>query len=127
MSYRVNQPIPADEREARLPKWAQDQMNSLRRRIQDAEEALEHDRLASKPEDSDMLLRPHDETPLGLGSGHDAHVRAVIDHDRPHDQYVDVRVVRGRGSDDYVELMGGSTLALEMQSSNVVKVRVQRR
>jgi hypothetical protein len=115
--------LTVDEREERLPRWAQDKLAALRRVTRATLDELQHDRLASNPAESDMVLRPHDDVPLGLGTGFDARVRAILDHDEP-DQWITLSVHPDRDG-TYLELMGSATLQLTMQSSNVVKVRVR--
>jgi hypothetical protein len=117
-------PMEQDPREDKLPKWAQDQLATLRRKVTDAERRAEEARLASGPEDSDTFLHPHDEIPVRLGRGEP--VRFQLGEN--YFDYLDVRIKRDRRDGPYLELMsGGGVLALRPQVSNVVRVRVDER
>jgi hypothetical protein len=116
--------IAPDEREAKLPQWAQHKLATLRRAVAEADSRAEQARMATNPAESDMLIAPFDDIPVGLGR--DVEVRAVLDPQRPRDRYVDLRVRRDRDQRRYLELVGGSGLVLRLQSSYVLIVEVSR-
>lgn len=57
-----------DPREVKLPRWAQDLLASERLRRRGAESALQaYATAAGNPEDSDAILEPYADQPIGLG------------------------------------------------------------
>ncbi|GAB3847354.1 hypothetical protein GCM10029963_28700 [Micromonospora andamanensis] len=114
-----------DPREAKLPRWARDEMARLRKvadqceaRIAEAERQAERARLATDPDGSDTVLEPYGDE-IGLGNGKRVRFR-LPGRDRLR-QWVDVRVTR-YGT---VELMGGDALTLHPSASNVLNVAVR--
>lgn len=105
-----------DTREARLPVWARRELEHLRQRLREAESSAREARLATGPEDSDVILDPYDTTPIRLGKG--TRIRFLLSGGDPLRHYVDVRVSRGE-----LDVLGGDTLAVIPWASNVVKVR----
>jgi hypothetical protein len=110
-----------DLREPRLPKWAQDALANMRRRVKEAEDAARAARLGTIPSESDMVLDRHSEVPIGLGRN--PTVRVVLSRDRSHEveDYLDVRLNHDRSA---VEIMGSSTLRIRPQVTNVISVGV---
>lgn len=106
-----------DSREDRLPKWAQAALATSRRLVADAEQRATEARLATGPQDSDTLADPYDDVPLRLGHG--AYIRFLLDGD----SYVDARVRQDRGG-AYVDISASAQLAVQPQSSNVIRVSV---
>lgn len=116
---------PTPEQIARLPKWARDHLDRLDRRVRDAERVRDEAVLATHPDDSDAVLRPNSDYPVGLGRR--PRVRFRLGEEERW-EYVDVTVqtdvVTGRR---YLELHGGSALALRPQVTNVLHVSTSRR
>lgn len=101
-----------DPREEKLPRWAQQELDRLRRKVADAERLAEEARLATKPEESDAILYPYDEVPVGLG-------RALVRFLLGGDAYVDARVVHGS-----LELMTDAPgVLVRPRAANVVLVK----
>ncbi|MEV0267700.1 hypothetical protein AB0H43_02905 [Hamadaea sp. NPDC050747] len=105
-----------DPREGKLPKWAQDLLADLRRKVEDAETRAEEARYATDPEGSDAVLYPHADVPVGLGDH--AQVRFKLGP-RKHD-YADLRVERGA-----LLVSGGQYLSIEPASGNLARVRTR--
>lgn len=125
---------PPDPREARLPAWARELLAAYRREAERAVRANEEARLATAPEESDAVLAPYSEPPIGLGRN--ALVRFLLspEEEDPTD-YVDVRVVRERryrhAPGDaaptqpvavFLEVRGGRALTLGPQVTNLLRV-----
>lgn len=108
--------IAPDPREERLPKWAQADMRALRRMVEHAERVAEEARLATKPDETHVVINPYQDT---IGLPERESVRFFIE--APH-RWIDVQ---WRG--EYVEIMGSSALTLTGQASNVMRASVARR
>ncbi len=108
--------IEVDEREQRLPKWAQEKLTDARRRVRDANELAQAARLATKPDETDTLIDPWGDS-IGLPKGE--RVRFLLADDDNLREWVDVRV-----KDGVLELMGGGSLVLRPQVTNVVHIKV---
>lgn len=115
----MTRPAPADDRESRLPRWAQGRIAELERRLQAAEAAADAARLATAPAESDTLIDPHEPVPIGLGTGPRVRFLPAGPGDTLR-RWVDVRV----DPFGYVEVMGGDVFAIEPQSSNLIRIRV---
>lgn len=118
-------PVTAtDPRLARLPKWARDRLETLERELRIARRERDEARLDTAPAASSAVLDPYAEIPVGLGN---ARVRFKVgDENREEwiDAVVKVDVVSGRR---YLELLGGTSLRLSPQVTNVLHVEVSRR
>jgi hypothetical protein len=104
----------------KLPKWAQTLLQQRERRIVELER-----RLAERPP-SNTFVDHFDDRPEYLDA--DEHVTFLLDDwtaDRRWDRNIRVAIKRDY-TGSYVEVMGGDTLAVEPQSSNVVKLRLAR-
>lgn len=110
----------------RLPAWAKAEIESLRRKVQDAERGEAKARLATSPFESNAILDPYDTNPIGLGDGQ---VRFLLDRvgynhgDYPaRERYVDIRV----DAFDRLSLHGGAGLVIQPYASNACHVKVSR-
>ena len=56
-----------DEREARLPVWAQTKMDQMRRIMAEQVALTEKMRMATNPDESTVLIHKYGESPIGLG------------------------------------------------------------
>jgi hypothetical protein len=115
--YR-RRPLAVDEREAKLPRWAQELISDLRHKTADAEEVAERAVLATNPEGSDAVLSPHSEAPIGLGK------RPVASYRVPFlgqpNGWIQVRLAdEGHG----VNLMGSSSIIIEPHVTNSITIR----
>ena len=116
---RIDHP---DEREAKLPKWAQEMLQDARRRTERAERERDEARHGTAPEESRAVRHQYDDIPLGLGKL--PNVRFTLQpgaYDHSY-RYVDVRV---NESGSRVEVMGGRSIFIEPVSSNVVHIWVR--
>lgn len=105
----------SDDREARLPRWAQDTLSALRRRLADAERLAEEARLATDPDESSAIIHPYDEVPIGLGN-------AVVRFKLDDGEYVEVQV-----RDGHVTVMGSSATLIMPYSSNHFAIKTRGR
>lgn len=111
-----------DDRENKLPVWAREKLADARRRVKDAERQATEARLATAPDESRAVMYRYAEVPVGLGAN--PTVRFTLkpggwDHSF---RYVDVRI-NERG--DGVEIMGGRSITVQPQTSNVVQIWVR--
>lgn len=100
-----------DPREAKLPRWAQDELDQLRRALRDADLKAEAARLATRPDDTNTTVERRDGT-IGLPNG------AKVSFELPGGG-IDVRVedshllVMGEGFDPLM-VMGQATNAIRI-------------
>ncbi|WP_367135863.1 hypothetical protein [Saccharothrix sp. HUAS TT1] len=121
MTYpKLAELIKADPREEKLPRWARNKMEGLRRAVSlaaldvvAADQRADEARLATRPEDSDAVLDPYAEIPIGLGTGRRVRFRP----NAPDDGYIDVWVEHGE-----VQVMAHRRMAVLPQSSNVARI-----
>lgn len=111
-----------DEREAKLPKWAQEMLKDARRRTERAEKERDEARRGTAPEESRAVRYFYDEIPLGLGARPNVRFTLQPGAYGHSYRYVDVRVSE---SERRVEIMGGRSIFIEPVSSNVVHVWVR--
>lgn len=115
----MNDPMSPDPREAKLALWAQNLFRELRKRVQAAEWQAEEARLATKPDES-LVLVPRfgrrQQNDIGLG---DATIRFRAALDLPWDRHFDVRVF----TDGIQVNAGRGPLQVEPVASNVVVIR----
>lgn len=97
------------ERRAKLPKWAQHELERLERDL-----AYAKKRLADGPEDSRVFADPYSDPPRPLG----------------RDTSIDFKLGEGWGQrinvrieDDGIKIMGGNRLSIIPKASNVVHIR----
>lgn len=119
----MGESVAVDPREAKLPRWAQQEMARLRRVaetcerwIAEADKRAEDARLNTRPDDCDTVLDRGFASPVGLGDG----VRVVFKlRDRTWRNEITVRVhpVSGR-----LEVSGSRPLTIIPQVSNVFHV-----
>jgi hypothetical protein len=112
----------ADDREVKLPKWAQDAMRGAASdQYNRAEAATLESRKGSR-----VYLDPNGHA-VGLGTDP---IRFVLAEDGDVDtdwDYVDVRVVESAYHGRYVEIMAGRDVVIRPQVTNVVRVTVDGR
>jgi hypothetical protein len=105
-------------KEARLPKWAQAELASLRHRLADAEE--ERDELREGivgPADTDTHADPYGPSPINLPKG--GLISFRIGHGEED-------IVRARVVDEGLEVMGLTGVAVIPRASNHVVIGVRR-
>lgn len=108
----------ADPREDKLPKWAREELASLRRKLSVAEQYVADAKLDHPADDSDTLLDPYrDLGPIGLGNR--PHIRFLAGTSRY--DYLDVRT-DGEGAQRVIEVRGSQGVTLRPTSSNVVQI-----
>ncbi|ONI83463.1 hypothetical protein ALI22I_33720 [Saccharothrix sp. ALI-22-I] len=117
---RLAELIEADSREEKLPRWARDRMERLRRAVRNAafdvlaaDQRADEARLTTRPEESDAVLNPYADVPIGLGKGQRVRFRP----NAPDGGHIDVWV-----EFDEVRVMAPWHLAILPQSSNVAKI-----
>lgn len=108
-----------DDREARLPKWAQDKLERMRHMLADATALAEQARLATDPEGSSVLIHRHGDEPIGLGD-------ATIEYRTGGGRllvYVD-KARAGVKPGEAIQVQGyDGRLTIEPASSNTIIVR----
>lgn len=95
----------------------------MRMRLAEAVDRADRARLATSPAESDAIVEPFSEIPIGLGRGN--RVRFFLDgasYDSTH-SYVDVRVNEW----GELELTGGRALAIFPRVSNVITLKISER
>ncbi len=108
-----------DPRESRLPIWAQNKLDTARRRVRDAERQAEEYRLATSPEESNTLLRTGSwDKIVGLGES----PRIVFEVNAPEGReridtydYIEAHVTE---AGDGISVRGGTITVIECLSSN---------
>lgn len=107
-----------DPREERLPKWAQQEIDKLRRDLKYAER-----KLGTGPGNSNTFTDPHADVQRPLGKSPTVRFWFTEDREHNHSHYIDVRIVDDGPRDPYLQVMAGHTLGITPQSSNVIRVR----
>lgn len=101
------------EREAKLPKWARDELGRLRRDLEH-----ERERLAQGPEDSDTFADPYSDTPRPLGRK--AHIEFRFAEREGVQCYID----HDHNGKPFLYVYGtGIYLAVEPSSANTLRIR----
>lgn len=108
-----------DPREVKLPAWARDMIDNARRRVKEAEKSAQEARLATGPDESDMLVDRYDQTPIGLGKRPTVRVVLGRKPDGEVIRWIDIRLTESRKS---IEVMGSTTLRVTPQVTNVIAV-----
>lgn len=111
--FRTVQSMTPDERETRLPVWAQDIINTLRRRTRQAEEALAEYAASTDPENSPAVVDPYSDNPRGLS--------LTTINFRLGDEIVQVGV---KGESLEISAVNGG-LTIRPHVSNVISVKVE--
>lgn len=109
---------PADPREDKLPVWAQDRMNRLRRLALEAQAAAGDARLATDPEGSHAVMDRWGEVPVGLGK--DPEVTFRLEGGES------VTIRRLRQDPRLLEIHGDGALVFRPWATNSVRVGVGR-
>ena len=112
-----------DPREAKLPVWARKHIESLRRRVEDAESDRDAALLATDPAGSDTVLDAYAAIPVGLGKGTIVRFRLG---DENRQEWVDVHVVRIHDGRRLLQVMAGTSIHIEPRATNVIHVEVSR-
>lgn len=114
--------IDPDPREGKLPRWARELLDNMRRRVQTAEATAEAARLDTKPEESTAVLYRYGDRDIGLGD--DPTVQFRLGDQHRH--YIQCRVDRRLPYGPHVYLSGGDSIRFEPVSSNAIRVYVER-
>lgn len=114
----MNEVGKIDPREQLLPRWAQEALTRLRRRVEDAERRAHEARLATRPDETNTLIHLYDAVPIGLPEGETVYFRTGAPE---ADEYVAVYV-----SGNVVEISGFKPISVEPGSSNSITVRLRR-
>lgn len=93
----------------KLPKWAQQRIETLERNLAHA-----HAKLAEGPKDSRVFSNPYAESPTPLGR--DPHILFKVGPDFGEEIHV---TIDGKG----IKVMGGSRIAIFPQDANVMQIR----
>ena len=113
--------LEPDAREVKLPVWAQDTINGLRREYENERKRADAARLETDPEHSNAIIDAHDErAAVGLG---DATVRFKLPGStRNGAPYVECSV----SEDGRLYVRGSDSIALAPWAGNVIKVWIAR-
>lgn len=112
-----------DPREARLPKWAQAELSTLRRRLRDAERHIRDltgDIDATDTYVDSMRCGEDRDYPLPPGSK-----VAYRLHDRAHSGYVRVYLYHDRWAGTQLHIQGDRSLIIKPSASNTFYVEMQ--
>lgn len=112
--------MSADERVAKLPRWAQQHIEILERDLAEAEKRIEAAQRG--PEDTDTIARIHADHPLHLPAG--TTVRFQLG--AGYGEYIDCRIEERRGGQKCLEIHGGEMLLLRPMSGNLANATVER-
>lgn len=113
-----DQAMTPDPREDKLPRWAQDQIATLRRAVTSAERGRADAERSTDIENSDAVQTSDHSTWYGLGAGLHGQVRFLLDGPGKVDgSYVDVRVSDGR-----LLVHGDDRLMVCPRSSNSIEI-----
>lgn len=107
---------PLVDREARLPRWAQDEFRRLRMRLSEAEARLDEE--VASAADSDTWIDRYATHPRPLGKGE----RVLFTWDG-----IDgFRWIEAHATRDGLKVMGAGPLVIEPQVTNVFTARLAR-
>lgn len=106
-----------DQREARLPKWAQEELTSLRRQLKTARTRIDELRWAVGETNTSVLNYGNDDQPLA----NNAHVQFDFPGKR-WDNHIQVYIEGGR-----LRIQGGRTLVIYPSVSNAFWVELEDR
>lgn len=109
-------PMPQDQREGNLPIWAQALIRDLRKDCHEAQLVARQALLATDPNNSDAILDPHGEAPIGLGT------LPYVRYRLPRG-YVNI-CLRDNG-DGSLEITTSDLMAIHPGSSNQITVSVR--
>ena len=117
--------LKKDPREDKLPAWAKEKLREARYAARTQHERAETARLATNPHESDVVMAPFDDTPIGLGTHNP--IRFYPNKASGNDwEHIDVRVVHTDWGDHYVEVMAGRhSLTVSPVAANVVRLRLK--
>jgi hypothetical protein len=118
-----NDPRTPESRESRLPVWAQDTINMLRLRLEEAERAAEAATLKTNPDGSTVRIvnygAPEKLQMIGLGVR--PHLEFSAEPDRPRS------VIRVNQDRDLTLVISGDNLTIQPIVSNSVRIISRRR
>ena len=122
--YEYNpQVIPKDDREGRLPKWAQTHIDRLRRQVANAQATATAAQLATAPAESHAILNPYADAPIGLGKHPLVHF--TVPYGKNDRGYIGVRRAEGELSKALPEgilVSGYGGLIVKPSSGNAIYV-----
>jgi hypothetical protein len=107
-------PIDPDPREEKLPRWARDLLDNMRRRVERAETTAEATRLATKPDETDTVINRYGDEPVGLPPGCSVEFRlGPPPEGRTYSRnYVHCRVEATKHG-TWLDLSGGDSISVE--------------
>lgn len=107
----------------RLPKWAQEKINGLKRDLQRANENIVS--LNEGPQDSDTFANPYSDLnrkPLGKGTT----IGFYVDRQHGERKYFKVEIDKDNEG-QFLEIYGSNSFLIEPRSSNVIQIRLNPR
>lgn len=113
MSLRPSREEQLAAREAKLPKWAQQELGRLRRDLEAAQK-----RLTAGPEDSDTFVQSYSYGDIPLGDSPSILFKVG-------ESWQDKFTVRREGK--YLNVMGGGMIAVMPRGGNVVRIFIEER
>jgi hypothetical protein len=102
----------------KLPKWAQTLIAVLESDIRYLKAKVE-----AGPENSNTFADPHADPPRPLGQS--PNIQFMLGRDDLR-QYIQARIQQDHNGTPYVYIMGGDSIVIEPQSSNTVRLRIER-
>lgn len=121
MESHYDRTVAVDPREVKLPRWAQDKLDDMRRLTTESREALAATRLASKPEESEAVLNPHGNIKLGIQDGQGLGKHVLISFKLGRHREIDCRIT---SDGQWLQLRGESRLTMVSDATNSFRVRV---
>lgn len=119
MSWKISSTVPRDPRENKLPKWAQQHIETLRMRLEET-----RDKLAGIPKaDAVGFTDPYSDIPLPVAKLRDT-VRFHVDAQQR--VFIDVRL-REDDHGRWLEVMTSDRILVTPNASNVIEIRLEDR
>lgn len=108
-----------EDRISKLPRWAQDHIHDLERKVTELERKVDA-AYDTNPDETDVFLEDGmNDRPLPR---HSTVVFKMTDVNKRRHQREDIRVRVDR--DGMLEIMGGNTISIKPQATNLVRVRL---
>lgn len=119
-------PIEPDPREEKLPRWARDLLDNMRRRVEHAEATAEAARLATGPGETDTVVYRYSDEPIGLPPGCQVEFRlGPAPEGRTFSRnYVHCRVETTKHG-TWLDLSGGDSISIQPRSGNSARITVE--
>ena len=111
--------LDVDPREEKLPAWAREKLKEARRVAVIARREADEARLATNPDDTDVIIGRWNAIPIGLPPGE--RVRFIVGPNRSHD-WIEVHT-----DGDRIEVTGDRALNVHPRVSNVVRICLNER